>query len=301
MTAQIEARYEQLGAEFFRDSDGNVLPPEAAKERIREQERERLATLAAQQRAMGFIEQLYDLFQAEPDAADLLERLAAASGLPAETTEPFAAHETPPGLNVFRDFTQAAFSIRPELPMATEPIRGDGAVYVIALRARLPSQVPPFEAVENRVAADYRRQEALRAAQQRGQEFSQWLSSGLEQGRTFQELSQDANVLWIKPPPFSRRTPSVPELGTDLPFAQLREQAMKQPVGEPSDFIPTSTGGAILYVSGRTPVDDAKIQAGLAEYKDQLRQERQREALGEWFRKEAETTVIAGLPEFERR
>jgi hypothetical protein len=161
--------------------------------------------------------------------------------------------------------------------------------------------VPPFEAVENRVAADYRRQEALRAAQQRGQEFSQWLSSGLEQGRTFQELSQDANVLWIKPPPFSRRTPSVPELGTDLPFAQLREQAMKQPVGEPSDFIPTSTGGAILYVSGRTPVDDAKIQAGLAEYKDQLRQERQREALGEWFRKEAETTVIAGLPEFERR
>jgi peptidyl-prolyl cis-trans isomerase D len=301
LTAVLDAHYEKLGPEFFRDSDGNVLPPEAAKERIREQERDRLATVAAQQRAMGFIEQLYDLFQKEPEAEDLLERLAAATGLPTETTEPFAAHEIPPGLNVFRDFTQAAFSIRPELPMGTEPIRGDGAVYVIALRERLPSEVPPFEVVENQVAADYRRQEALRAAQQRGQEFSEWLATGLEAGKSFQELTQDANVMWIKPPPFSRRTPSVPELGMDLPFPQLKELALKQRVGEPSEFIPTSTGGAILHVSERMPVDDAKVQAGLAEYVDQLRQERQREALGEWFRKEAETTVISGLPEFERR
>jgi peptidyl-prolyl cis-trans isomerase D len=299
LEAQLDARYEQVGAEFFRDSDGNVLPPEAAKERMKEQERERLAVVAARQKAMGFTEQLYELFQEEPEAGNLLERLAAATGLPAGVTEPFAAHETPPGLNVYRDFTQTAFSIRADLPMATEPIVGEDAVFVIALEKRLPSEAPPFDDVEVRVTADYRRQAALRIAQERGEAFHPVLLDQLEAGRSFQESCQDANVLWIKPPPFSRRTPSVPELGVDLPFAQLKERALGMTEGETSEFVPTSTGGVIVHVTAREPVDDATVQAGLANYINELRQERQREALGEWFRKQAETTVISGLPTFK--
>jgi peptidyl-prolyl cis-trans isomerase D len=301
LDAQLDARYQQVGPEFFRDSDGNVLPPEAAKDRMKEQERERLAVITARQQAMGFTEQLYELFQQEPEATDLLERLAAARGLRAGITDPFAAHETPIGLDVFRDFTQAAFSIRPELPMATEPIVGDGAVYVIALQERLPSEAPSLESVEPRVAADYRRQEALRIAQERGQDFHEYLTQRLETGDSFQEICQDANVPWIKPPPFSRRTPSVPDLGTDLPFAQLKELAQQLPEGQTSGFVPTNTGGVILHLNARQPVDDAKLQAGLPDYLEQLRQERQREALGEWFRKESQAIVISGLPGFERR
>jgi peptidyl-prolyl cis-trans isomerase D len=296
---QLEARYEQLGAEFFRDSDGNVLPPEAAKERMKEQELERLAVVAARQKAMGFTEQLYELYQQEPRATNLLERLAAASGLPVGITEPFAAHETPAGLEVYRDFSQTAFSIRPDLPMATEPIVGDGVVYVIALQERLPSEAPSFDSVEQRVAADYRRQEALRMAQARGQGFRAALDAGLTGGETFQEICQDHNVMWIKPPPFSRTTPSVPELGADLPFAQLKELAQKLPEGETSEFVPTNSGGVIVHLASRQPVDPAKLEAELPDYLDQLRQERQREALGEWFRKEAQGMAITGLPPIE--
>lgn len=298
---QLEARYEQLGAEFFRDSDGNVLPPEAAMERMKEQELERMAVVAARQKAMSFTEQLYELYQQEPNATNLLERLAAATGLPVGVTEPFAAHETPAGLNVYRDFSQTAFSIRANLPMATEPIVGDGVVYVIALQERVASEAPSFDSVEQRVAADYRRQEALRKAQERGQAFQTTLDAGFADGKTFQQICQDHNVTWIKPPPFSRTTPSVPELGGDLPFAQLKELSQKLPEGDTSEFVPTNSGGVVVHLASRQPVDPAKLEAELPDYLIRLRQERQREALGEWFRKETQSLAISGLPSFERR
>jgi peptidyl-prolyl cis-trans isomerase D len=297
----IEARYEQLGAEFFRDSDGNVLPPDAARERMREQERDRLAITAARQRAMSFIEELYELYQQEPDGRNLLERLAAAHGLPSGVTEPFAAQETPPELDVFRDFASAAFAIRPDLPMATEPIVGRDSVYAIALQRRLPSEVPDFESVEFRVAADYRRQEALKIAQERGRSFQTTLTNRLAESLSFQEACHEANVVWIQPPPISRKTTSVPGLGVDISAAQLKDLALRLQPGETSEFVSTSTGGTIIHVTERQPVDDAKLEAELAGYIEQLRQERQSEALSEWFRKLAETTVILGLPTFERR
>lgn len=297
----IAARYEQLGAEFFRDSDGNVLSPDAAKERIREQERDRLAITAARQRAMSFIEELYELHHQEPDARNLLERLAAAHGLPSGVTEPFAAHETPPALDVFRDFSNAAFAIRPELPMATEPIVGREAVYAIALQRRLPSEAPDFESVEFRVAADFRRQEALKIAQERGRSFHATLTNRLAEGVSFQEACHEANVVWIQPPPISRKTTSVPGLGVDISAAQLKDLALRLQSGETSAFVPTNTGGTIIHVTERKPIDETRLEAELAGYIEELRQERQGEALSEWFRRQAETTVLLGLPTFERR
>jgi peptidyl-prolyl cis-trans isomerase D len=299
LEALLESRYQQVGPDYFRDSDGNVLPPEAAKEQMKESERKRLAVTAGRQRAMSFAEQLYELYQQAPEATDNLERLAAATGLASGVTEPFAAHEFPPGLRVYRDFVQAAFSLGSELPMATEPLVGEDAIYVIALHRRLPSEPPAWETVELRVTSDYRRLEALRLAQEAGRAFYGRLTNGLAGGKTFQEICQEANVVWVQPPAISQTMRSAPGLD-EAQFTRVKEVALSLPVEEVSEFVPTSVGGMIVHVTGREPVDEGKVAEQMPAYLEQLRQDRQREALSEWFRKEAEKTVLLGLPAFER-
>jgi hypothetical protein len=297
---ELEATYRRVGEKYFRDAQGNPLSPEAAKQQIKEQERERLAVEAAQRKAMSFAEQLYALYEKEPKGLGLLERLAAASSLVPGQTEPFAQFELPKGLEVSRDFVQAAFALTPEQPMATEPVVGEEAVYIMALQRRLPDEIPAWETVQARVTADFRRQLALQTAHTTGQKFYERLTNGLAEGKTFQALCSEANVLWVKPPPFSFSTRSLPEAGASVNFATLKEISLALPAGETSQLITNTSGAFVVHVTKREPVDAAKMKAELPGYLAQVRENRQREALAEWFRRESAITTFAGLPSFGR-
>jgi hypothetical protein len=52
----------------------------------------------------------------------------------------------------------------------------------------------------------------------------------------------------------------------------------------------------VVQVLDRQPVDQAKMQEALPSFIEQFRETREREAVNEWFRKQSENTVLAGLP-----
>ncbi|MCL4180897.1 MAG: SurA N-terminal domain-containing protein [Verrucomicrobia bacterium] len=294
LTEQIESFYQQRGPETFLDpNDGKIMTPEAAKAQIKDQLRQRSATDAARRVAMTFAEELYSLYEQRPNEQDHLERLAAAKGLPAAVTEPFAQFEMPPGLEVGRDFVQAAFALSPTQPMATEPLAGPNQVFIIALKRRIPSGPPEWSAVEQRVTADYRRARALEAAHRAGQEFYDRLAAG---GQPLQELTGQPHITWVKPRPFSPGTTSIPELEGQVNFAQLKDTAVRLAAGKHSNLVTNNTGGFVLEVTSRQPVDEAKMKEELPAFLDRLRQEREREAINEWFRKQSENTLLAGIP-----
>lgn len=295
LSEQIDGIYQQRGPELFVDADGQQLSPEAAKERIREQLQQRTATDAARRAAMGFAEELYGLYEQRPNEQDHLERLAAAKGIPAGVTEPFAQFEAPPGLEVGQDFVQAAFRLSPAEPMAPEPIAGASQVYIIALKERLPSSLPEWSAVEQRVTADFRRTKAIEAAHEAGLQFYERLTAT---NQPLQELASQSGATWVKPRPFSPSTSSIPELEGQVNFAQLKETAMSLTAGAHSTLITNSTGGFIVHVLERQPVDDARVQAELPEFLQRHRQEREREVVSEWFRKQADNTLLEGVPTF---
>jgi peptidyl-prolyl cis-trans isomerase D len=295
LAAQIDALYEQRGPEFFQDAEGQPMTPEAAKAQIKDQLRQRTATDAARRAAMGFAEELYGLFEQRPNEQDHLERLAAAKGLAAGVTEPFAQFEMPPGLEVGRDFIQAAFSLSPTQPMAPEPIAGPSQVFIIALKERIPSGPPEWSTVEQRVTADYRRSRAIEAAHQAGREFYERLTGG---DQSLQELATQANATWVRPRPFSPSTTSIPELEGQVNFAQLKETALQLATGAHSTLITNSTGGFVVQLLDRQPADEAKMKEELPAFLEQHRQTREREAVNEWFRKQTENTILAGLPTF---
>jgi hypothetical protein len=295
LTDQIEAFYQQRGADAFVDPSGQPMTPEAAKTQIKEQLRQRSATDAARRAAMSFAEELYGLFEQRPTEQDHLERLAAAKGLTAGVTEPFAQFESPEGLDVDRDFVQAAFGLSPTEPMVTEPVAGPNHVYVIAFKRRIPSGPPEWSAVEQRVTADYRRAKALEAAHAAGRQFHEQLAAG---DQTLQKLANQPHITWVRPRPFSPVTTSIPELEGQVNFAQLKDTALRLAAGEYSNLVTNTTGGFVVQVSDRQPVTEARMKEELPAFVTQLRQEREREAVNEWFRRQSENTLLAGLPTF---
>jgi hypothetical protein len=295
LAGQIDAVYEQRGPEFFKDAEGKPMTPEAAKAQIKDQLRQRTATDAARRVAMTFAEELYGLYEQRPTEQDHLERLAAAKGLSAAVTGPFAQFEMPPGLEVGRDFIQAAHGLSPTQPMAPEPIAGPSQVYIIALKERIPSGPPEWSSVEQRVTADYRRTKAIEAAHQAGREFYDRLTGG---DQSLQELASQGNATWVKPRPFSPTTTSIPELEGQVNFAQLKETAVQLAPGAHSTLVTNNTGGFVVQLLDRQPVDAAKMKEEFPAFLEQHRQSRERESVNEWFRKQSENTILAGLPTF---
>ena len=209
-------------------------------------------------------------------------------------TEPFS-RDGPKGLKVPEQFTQVALALTPEQPVPSEPLPGTDAVYVIALKKRFPSEVEPFEAVRERVAEDFRRDEAKEAARRAGESFYSKLTNNLAQNKSFEASCLEANVSPLKLPPFSLTTRSLPpEWESRVSLSLLKDVAFALAPGETSPFKQTRDGALVLHVVSRQPADEARLKAELPAFIERLREQRRREASNEWIRKEFSLAHITG-------
>jgi hypothetical protein len=294
LTQLLEKQYQQRGADFYKDAGGKTLPHDAAIQKLKEEVREGQALNSANKKAFEFLEQLYDLYQKQTNETTHLEKLAAAAGYQSAVTEPFS-HDGPKGLKVPEQFTQVALALTPEQPVPNEPLAGADAVYVIALKKRFPSEVEPFEAVHERVAEDFRRDEAKEAARRAGETFYSKLTNNLAQNKSFEASCLETNVSPLKLPPFSLATRSLPpEWESRVSLSLLKEVAFALAPGKTSPFVLTRDGGLILHVVSRQPVDETRLKAELPAFIERLREQRRREASNEWIRKEFSLAHITG-------
>jgi len=130
LAAEIERIYLNSSPGSYRDTNGQALPPDAIRAKIREQYRDREALVQAHREAARFATNFETMASLTPDT---LAQVAKEKSLAVATTEPFSESDGPAGLKVRDTFTSMAFKLTPENPVALSPIRGEDAVYVISL------------------------------------------------------------------------------------------------------------------------------------------------------------------------
>lgn len=279
-TEIIEANYQRLGTNYFKDA----RTPEEAKAKIRENVIRQQAFALAGKQARDFANALA---AEEPVKVENLQRLAKEKGLTVNLTEPFDREDGPKELSVGPAFMQAAFKLTSDEPF-TRPVPGNDAVYVLAFNRRLPSEVPSLESIRAQVTTDCRYEQAVAQARQAGGSFIATLTNGLAQGKNFSELCTAAKLKPILLPPISLSTRSLPEVEQDLALPQFKQVVFNTPPGKVSPLIPTRDGGLIVHVRSRLPLDETKMKTDLPAFTTYLRQVRQNDAFNEWFRKQSE-------------
>jgi len=273
--AQVDAIYAQRGGTNYYKG----VTAEAAKQEIRADARREFALRSARTNAVAFTDKLLELTPVSPEN---LQKLAADSKLTAAITAPFEQRTGPVELNVPASFAQAAFARTAEEPLVG-PIIAEDAVYVIALKKVIPSEIPPLDSIRQEVTTDFRNYQAALLARAAATNFA----AGLQPGVDFAAHCKAAKVTPIKLPAFSLATRSLPEAEEYLSLGRLQEVAYGLPIGGNSGFVPTGDGGLVVHVLTRTPVAEAKVQAELPAFLAQVRQTRQGEAFNAWFSREA--------------
>lgn len=284
----VEGVYLQRGTNSFKDASGVVMTADAAKQKIRDEIRQTGGLEQAREKAVEFANELFKL----EDKNGALEKLAAAKGLPSAVTEPFGQFETPKGLNVPSTFGQVSAKLTPEEPFADQLITAEDGVYVIALKQKIPAQIPPLDNIREKVTQDYTNSRALELARAAGRELHTAITNGVAQGKTFEAVAAEKNASPVVLTPFARKTTTLAGVPNRSDVSQLVSTAFQIEPGKVSDFVPTRTGGFIVHVKSVVPVAEDKLKSELPEFTKNLRQSRQYEAFSEWFQKQSESAQV---------
>lgn len=280
----IDLNMQRLGTNFTQLG----ATPELARAKMREEFIRNRALMDARRQANAFASVLFDTAPARPEN---LDALAKERGLTVSTTEPFSRSEEPKGMELGQgaaSFSKAAFSLNLTNDPFGGPVLTENGVYVLAFGRRVPSEVPAFEQVRERVTQDYKGEQAASLARQAGIEFHRKLTNAIAQGKEFAAVVQESSLKLVSLPPFSISTRSLPGLDDQrVSLNQLKEVAFSTEPGKVSSFHPTADGGVIMHVKAKLPVNDTKLAAELPQFLDAVRQSRQSEVFNNWFRKEA--------------
>jgi peptidyl-prolyl cis-trans isomerase D len=283
---QIEQVYLKQDPNSFKDESGKVLSKEAAIQKIKDTERNKMATMLAARKANEFASKLYD---EKNHSVTNFEKFAAAQGWPTRVSEPFDEAEGPSDLKVGEAFARMAFSLtNREEAIGFQPVEGEDGYYVVAAKDFIPSSNPNFQSIRQKVEERYRFSEAQKMVRMAGFNFQMKVTNSLAQGKSFASAATESNLKPVSLPPISRSTREAPGLPENVYLPQLKNVAFGLGLGKCSPYIPTIDGGFVLYHRGKMPFDEAKMKADLAEYGANIRMQRQNEAFGMWFRKQAE-------------
>jgi hypothetical protein len=282
LPAQIDAEYQRMGGtNFFRDQT-----PEEAKKTIRDQAVKRQALNGhARRKAYEFVTALGDIKQYGTDS---FAKLAAEKNFEVKISEPFDRQFPPDNLKVRAEFSRLGFALSPGEHPFDGPVMGEESAFVIAHHKQIPSSVPPFEEVRERVTEDFKFQNAVMMARQTGEKFVASLTNALAQGKTFTAACAENNVRSVLLTPFSLSSSAIPEIEDQDTLFRVKQAAYTAKPGTPSEFVLTPEGGFILFVQSRLPVDETRLAAELPQFMEQLRRVRENESFNRWLAREGE-------------
>jgi hypothetical protein len=284
LDTQVTAYYTKYGMQATPDAK----TPDEAKAEIRKAFLREQALADAGEQANGFAQVVFNISSAANKAPspDDLAAAARQKDLLIRSTAPFSEQYGPQEFTASSAFIKTAFQLTPDSPIS-EPIAAPEGIYIIALQANMPSQIPPLAVIQGQVALDLRLREATLMARTAGTNFARTVTSRMAIGKSFAAATVaegcDPQVL----PPFSLDTSEMPELEDHATLNELKNATITTTVGNASGFKESTDGGFVLYIESRLPLDQSKMQTDMPQFLAQLRQQRQSQAFNSWIQREA--------------
>jgi hypothetical protein len=278
---EIEMLYLQRGGTNYYTGK---TPAEGQAEVLKEQQNA-LALIKTRGRANAIASVVMD---SDPIRVESLAAVAATNGLKVEVSAPFAANEPPAGLLVGEEFVRTAHALTDAEPVAG-PVLGQDAVYVIAKHSRLPSELPAYEQVKDRVTQDYTFYETAMAARAAGLNLATTVSNAIAGGKAFAAACAEAGFQPTLLPPFSLSSTNLPAIEQHANLVQFKQAMFMTPVGRASTFVGNNDGGGfVLYVQSKLPMDEAQVARALPDFMKSIRMARQNDAINLWVSSEGQ-------------
>jgi peptidyl-prolyl cis-trans isomerase D len=276
LAARVQISEEDLSA-FYQDhqdqwtrEDGTIKPLDEVRDALRQQltdelVRKQLTTLALD---------LHDDLEAQLRFEELVmaRALSLQSAGPLPVGGPSASGGPEPAV------VQAVAELS-EGQMSDVIETGNG-VYVARATQRIPSRIPLFDEVKDKVRERLVQERAARGARSAAEAFRNRLREQRASGLRFEEVTVMEGVVPVALAPFTRTQP-IDRMGY---VAALNDAAFATPLGDSTEVIETPPGFVILRPEERIPADESKF----AEAADALRKEtltqRQSAHVEEWLK-----------------
>lgn len=274
---------------------------EERKETLKTEEKRKVKfaafTLPQQEKPLEGKERMDALQKLADKASDLsiamaekganFEEAAKKAGVSVQQSPEFAADEPPAELGQSPQAAQTAFRLSKEEPNS-DPISTENGYYVLQLADIVAARPLTFEEAKPQLEEQLKSERAREAMELKAKEIRTKLETEIKAGKSFADAAKAAGVTPETFPAFSLAEPKF-----DQPDArEVITTTAEMKVGELSEFVPSSTGGVLVYVNKRLPADEKDFEKEQKLIAESLSQGRREALFQEWMKnRRAEANV----------
>jgi peptidyl-prolyl cis-trans isomerase D len=184
-----------------------------------------------------------------------LEEVAAKFAVKVQESPEFEVADPPAELGHSEPVAQAAFQLTNEAPNS-DAIIADNGYYVVQLAGITPARPMTFEEAKKQLTEEMINERANEALTLKATELRNKISEAIKGGKSFADAAKEAGANAEAFPVFSQAEPKM-----DAPDArEVMQRAAELSEGQISEFTPTATGGLLLHIDKRLPVDETNFE-----------------------------------------
>ena len=184
-----------------------------------------------------------------------LEDLAAKAGVPVVETPEFEESAPPKEIGAAPEAAEAAFRLTPEEPNS-DPVTTQGGYYVLQLSGIAPATPMTLEDAKKQLTEEITGERANESLNLKAADIRKKVTEAIAAGKSFADAAKDAGAV-------AETFPTFPSADNKMDQPDAREimgRSREMNEGELSDFTPTQTGGLLIHIDKRLPVDEAGFE-----------------------------------------
>ncbi len=183
-------------------------------------------------------------------------------------------------------FAQAAFKLTTASPDSDVPLETTDAFYDLHLSELVPERPLTLDEARPKIVAAIKDERVTAALAAKAEEIRGKLAESLKAGHSLAEAAKESGQTVENLAPFSAAEPNraVPDAST----AALTAQELG--TGELSKFVPTSTGGLLVYVRARQGIDEGQFEKDKDMVSMNLRRQKASYFFYEWLQANREAS-----------